>query len=119
MVTYLKGRDFYTFVQIDWVSWDKEDSVLESKPEEIKYSDYDEETGEVEETYRSWDDELNEELIDRAWTFYNQYGDGYDDSHVMDLKEAIGEAIIEGFKKAFNIRVKGNAKSIGEEAYSD
>ena len=113
MAIELKGADFYTFREIRFVTWSRQDEVLAQKQDEIIYEDEDED--EVE--YRDWQDELDEILNDAAWRLLYQYEEGYNDGAVDGLKKAIGEAVIEGFKKYFNIRLKGNAKSIGEEVY--
>ena len=111
----LKGDEgFYTFREITVVHWDREDEILAQKEDEITYEDED---NEDETEYRDWQDELDEILGDAAWFQFNQYGEGYNEGSVIVLKQTIGEAIIEGFKKYFGIRLKGNAKSVGEEVY--
>ena len=108
MASNFKDDDFYTFRSIDYVIWDRQDEILAQKEDE---------DNEDETEYRDWQDELDEALTDAAWYLYNQYGEGYDDGATIGLHIAIGEAVIEGFKKFFNINLKGNAEKIGEEVY--
>ena len=93
----LEGNDFYTFTDIRFVTWNRESELLAEK---------------------GWDDDvLQSALVDVAWDLHNQH-EGYgDDGAVMGLHKAIGEGIIEGFKKYFNVKLKGDAEKIGEEIF--